>query len=459
MPLCDRVCVAQRAVSDTYRMCDIVSADRHLQPTMLPIAAGLQRQLSVAATTVAWTVPLYHLPPELIHDILMLLPRSCIFNFGLSCRRNYDLCQPALHHSIVITPRSLYRVYYPRIARYDPFLRWVQELKLEGNGKGPIIDTPGWDFLIDCSILAAFPNVRVVDALSYNRVRGWSELCRVMSALPSMSSFAGSICAYGEYDLDAFSDLLFETLTSLSLSLVPPSKLFYKCWLIPTLPAIFPNLVELSLTFPFLPQNLAPFLSGSRFPALESLTLSSTYLATLHSDYTRLLARFLSRHSATLRDLALPTWTLQEEATAVFSDVNLKLRRLHTCFHMAVIFGQSPTLSSTLQRIQLSDCNNYHPSEPNNKPLWVCSAIRRQDIPGQTRVSLRMPGFVVLVRQICNSSIDRISAFQNIVWNWLELSEIVLPPLLRVGAVGGDNRSFAPIRDAETGMIRLKKTL
>ncbi|KAI9064126.1 hypothetical protein FKP32DRAFT_601179 [Trametes sanguinea] len=422
---------------------------------MTPIAESLQRQHSVVEA-IAWTVPLDHLPPELIHDLLLLLPRSCIFNFGLTCKRNHDLCQPALHHTIVITPRSLYRVFYPRIAQYDPFLRWVRELKLVRNGNGPIVDMPGWDFLIDCAILAAFPNVRVLDALSSAPIRGWAELRRVMCVLPSMTAFTGSICAYNVYDLNALSKLVFLSYKLLALTFVPPVKQCYKCWIIPTLSANFPNLVELRLTFPSAPQNLARFLSSSRFPALVSLTWSSTYLATLTHDIARMMATFLSRHAATLREFSVPTWTLQEEAAALFPSLKLKLRRLHCCFHMAVVIGQSPTLSSTLQCIQLSHCNHHHASEPNGKPLWICSAVRRQEIPGQRCVSLRMPGFVAMVRQLCNSSVDRISAFQNIVWNWCELSEIILPPLLQVGSVGGDNRVFTPVRDAETGMIRLK---
>ncbi|KAH9888866.1 hypothetical protein C8Q73DRAFT_169112 [Cubamyces lactineus] len=320
-----------------------------------------------------------NLPAEIVHQILLLAPQSSVLSFGLTNHRNYVLCLPALHHRITLTERTLPLLHFPKIAHCDPALRWVQELQLGGASD----DASGWDVLSDASILTVFPNLRFVDARPHTPVRGWAGVLHVIDTLPvTTRDYRGRAFCLGDSNIWSL-DRIFPSYDALMLRFVGTighQPHIPGCDIVPTLATNFPNLIRLSLAFPYVPGNIVNFLSRSHFPSLKSFTLSigvPTWSEPPRDlEHASAFVAFISRHSHTLLELHLPGWTFEEGVTPAFASLMLGLRHLHSCLHMALLVAQSPSFAETIRTLHISRCSHQLP-QGGVTPAWIKSTVRQ----------------------------------------------------------------------------------
>ncbi|KAI0641913.1 hypothetical protein C8Q79DRAFT_262316 [Trametes meyenii] len=326
-------------------------------------------------------------PAELIHEILLRLPPSCILNFGLTNRKNYELSLPALYHRVILTLNTMPRFYETNIDCHSPSLRWVRELQL-GSPDLTIGDAALWDVLGDSSIITTFPNLRVLDALHHAPMRGWTGLLHVLETLPPATlELQGSISWRDDLKLWP-TDRVFSSYRKLVLSFTwePLSEFFpVQNDVAQTLSGNFPNLISLSLMLPHATENLAAFLRGCHFPALGSFHLTlvhSTWESQkLDFDASSALDVFFNHHTSTLRELHTPCWTVAEEAIRLFRSSGLKLHHLCACYHMLATLGQSPNLPSSLRTLHLLNCSHELTSH-ELPPLRALTTVHTWDVGG-----------------------------------------------------------------------------
>ncbi|KAI0331463.1 hypothetical protein GY45DRAFT_620168 [Cubamyces sp. BRFM 1775] len=349
-------------------------------------------------------VRLDDLPAELIHQILLLAPQSSVLSFGLTNRRNYVLSLPALHHRIILTERTLPLLHFPKIAQCDPALRWVQELQLGGASD----DASGWDVLGDASILTVFPNLRFVDARRHTPVRGWTGILHVVDTLPSTTKdFRGKAFCLGDSNIWTL-DRIFPSYDTLMLAFVGAlgqQPHITSCDIVPTLATNFPNLTTLSLSFPCVPGNISRFLNASYFPSLRTFTLSLGLPIWSHPPHdlkhASSFVAFISRHSHTLLDLHLPTWTFEEDVAPAFASLVSSLKHLHSCFHTAVLVAQSPSFAEAIRTLHISRCS-HHSLQSGLTPAWVQSTVRQPYPDTSTRRPDDINSLPGLVRMLHN---------------------------------------------------------
>lgn len=118
------------------------------------------------------------------------MSQQTTLSFGLTCLKNYEICQPALHHNVVLTPRNISSFREYKVSRGDPSLLWVKKLTLGREWRG----ADDWDVLSDNTILTVFPNLQRFNMLCHMPLRGWAGFLQVIETLPAtVSSFSGAI--------------------------------------------------------------------------------------------------------------------------------------------------------------------------------------------------------------------------------------------------------------------------
>ncbi|KAI0819676.1 hypothetical protein BC628DRAFT_1009334 [Trametes gibbosa] len=264
------------------------------------------------------------LPPELFHEILMLVPQQTILHFAFTCRKNYDLCQPALHHRVVLTHTNLASFHEFKIFRDDPALRWVKELKLGRHGQGD-----GWDVLSGGSILTTFPNLRLLDTLGHTPMRGWAGVLHVINTLPAtVLDLSGNVYLTGDSHLWP-SDCTFSSYKRIHLAfrIEHPALGFLPGYMTISraFSASFPQLVNLSMEFQcsFDLSPIREFLQTTHFDNLKSFRLfiptPVLVFVNVNLEDGRAMLSFLTRHATTLREVFIPYWILPVEMVPLLS--------------------------------------------------------------------------------------------------------------------------------------------
>ncbi|KAI0641905.1 hypothetical protein C8Q79DRAFT_262024 [Trametes meyenii] len=318
------------------------------------------------------------IPAEIIHEILLLLPQASVLKFGLTCRRAFGLCLPALHRKVILTAHNVVSFNKVKFAQNDPYLILVRELQLGRRGEGHWSSETPWDVLSNDSVLPNFPNLRSLNALHHEPMRGWTGLLYVLEILPpSTIKLVGSMACRADLGMWPVKRP-FPSYKTLHLYLTVDSLVGHhpgESRMAPNLSFNFPNLVHLVLALPQLIHDLDLFLKSSYFPFLTTFSLASfdwqwgsTYLSSTES---RGMVAFLSHHAGTLRELDTPTWTVDDDSVSRFSEIELRLHRVRACIHLTTILGQSRTFASTLSSLDLIWCCHGALSIPRTAVLSV----------------------------------------------------------------------------------------
>ncbi|KAI0352349.1 hypothetical protein OH77DRAFT_801798 [Trametes cingulata] len=424
-------------------------------------------EVSTAPATSKRKICLDGLPPELIHKILLLVPQPYVLNFGLTSRRNLELCQLALHRKVTLTPANQPSFHASKIAQAEPSLRWVHDLQL---GRSWDDYSSGWDALSDSSILTAFPNLRSLDASNHPHMEGWAGVSRVLQALPpTVIEFKGNVDGLGDSPQMVWpSNRVFPNYRTLVLDWENPLRqITAERFEVPrTLSVNFPNLVKLSLAFPVPPIGFDKFLSSSHFPHLESCDLviraSPWDSPVLGLDVGHGLATFLSRHANTLRRLCLPNWAIPRDVAAAFSQLPLKLSHLHACIHMATTISHSLSLSATLHSFHVESCMHYWSFEalPEALPrtfdavdeVVVDATLRLpEDLDQLPRLAPKARSLTIHCGRASTSMmVSMLEGKSTLLRNYRELEEIVIL------SQDGHAAKCAPVRDPIRGNVTLK---
>ncbi|KAI0324194.1 hypothetical protein GY45DRAFT_1289282 [Cubamyces sp. BRFM 1775] len=310
-------------------------------------------------------VTILDLPAELLLDIIARLPQPSVLHFTITCKTFYQLSLPVLYDAVRLADQGVSE-FRSKIQRSDHCLSWVHELKLlrsDVRRSGPY---PGARCVFqDDAFLSAFPNLRSFDTLDYARMKGWSELLRVMEALPSsVRHFRGRVCTSDDNALESLGRV-YPSYQTLELILSPEGLAFDLISLDhninnvpPSLSHVFPNLAHLSLTLIFLSGCITSFLRECHFPALETFQLVNRdaimpdfMLDMAHADA---LLVFFASHARTLRDLHLPAWAIEPEVGDRFAETPLTLRNMCSGLSLLHYLARSDAFSSTLLTLSVS---------------------------------------------------------------------------------------------------------
>ncbi|KAH9939651.1 uncharacterized protein BXZ73DRAFT_99265 [Epithele typhae] len=332
-----------------------------------------------------------NLPVELVREILDYLLPSSALPFALTCRRFHSLAIPVLYRRIHITDHDFKRFVNEKVSVRDPRLVNVRDVRISGDFNRTLrLSWGGHDFQ---KLFQAFPNLQTLDTTRANPCMGnWEQFLDILSILPPTAQelrvklwrFDGSLQSWR-------SAPTFPSIRRLALEFDEGHSIrsVYDTdsrFLPPTPSMNFPALHTLAIRFSNVHAEPAWFFRDVHFPALRDFAFGDAFVLNGDDGAVGAFARFLARHSGTLRALDVRLFNATpaagepkrvEDMRAALRGIPLRFERL--CMDPPAVAAFAGVALEGLEQLDVAHCLHKRGSRACIADLSgvVCPAVRR----------------------------------------------------------------------------------